>query len=120
MLDGMCGSRQTLDFTERKRSDRSSGPLRADVPSNWLPGAAVRPHSCDCVAVTKRRINAMSRTYTSFTFRLDRTPSSWTEISSSLLSATATVVATTVVYQTITHAARPVSPLWWSLFGGLA
>jgi hypothetical protein len=62
----------------------------------------------------------MSRTFTSFTFRLDRTPSAWTEISSSLLSATATVVAATVVYQMITHAVRPVSPLWWSLFGGLA
>jgi hypothetical protein len=64
-------------------------------------------------------IDAMSRTFTSFTFRLERTPSPWTEISSSVLSATATVVAATVVYQMITHAVRPVSPLWWSLFGAL-
>src|SRR5262245_56531052 len=62
----------------------------------------------------------MSRTFTSFTVRLERNPSLWTEISSSVLSATATVVAATVVYQVITHAVKPVSGLWWSLFGALA
>src|SRR5262245_58894763 len=62
----------------------------------------------------------MSRSYTSFTYRLERTPSPWAEISSSALGATASVVAATVVYQVITHALTPVSGLWWSLFGALA
>lgn len=56
---------------------------------------------------------------TSFTHRLERTPSSWAEIGSSVLGATASVVAATVVYQVITHALTPVSGLWWSLFGGV-
>ena len=56
---------------------------------------------------------------TSFTHRLERTPSSWAEIGSSVLGAAASVVAATVVYQVITHALTPVSGLWWSLFGGV-
>jgi hypothetical protein len=62
----------------------------------------------------------MSRPSTTFAYRLEPTPSHSAEISSTLLAATATVVAATVVYQVITHALTPVSGLWWSLFGALA
>lgn len=74
-------------------------------------------------AIVWRSLNldaSMSRSFTTFTFRLERTPAHATEIGSSLLGATASVVAATVVYQVITHALTPVSGLWWTLFGALA
>jgi hypothetical protein len=61
----------------------------------------------------------MSRTYTTFNYRLERTPSHATEISTSVLAATAAVVAATVVYQMISHAVTPVSGLWWTVLGAL-
>jgi len=72
------------------------------------------------VAVTRFGHDAMSRSFTTFTHRLERNPSHSAEISSGLLAATASVVAATVVYQVTTHASRPVSGLWWTLFGALA
>jgi hypothetical protein len=61
----------------------------------------------------------MTRPTTTFNYRLERTPSIYTEISSSALGAIASVVASTVLYQMITHAVTPVSGLWWVLFGAL-
>ena len=61
----------------------------------------------------------MSRPSTTFNHRLERNPSHYAEITSSVLGGAASVVAATVTYQVITHAQTPVSGLWWTLFGGL-